>query len=95
MMDMNKNYGKKYDVVELLEYGQKYLTGYPLSNGIFNFDDIMYMLSAYYGMHVNHAVEMVEKHRHLTVTDVDTIFRKICKLEKYMYYSDKTISRYL
>jgi 4-hydroxy 2-oxovalerate aldolase len=93
LLDLNVNYSHNHDIVSLFEYGQKYLKGYKNSNNIFGYDDIIYILSAYYGAHVNYAIEVIDniKSYNYSLSFVDKIYQQITNQKKQMFYDSKLI----
>jgi 4-hydroxy 2-oxovalerate aldolase len=87
LMDLNKNYNKNYDFINIIEYGDKYLINYKecLNNLCYN---IVYALSAYFGCHVSYAIDIVEKYDKLEIRDVYNVFKKMKELDKEMFYWD-------
>jgi 4-hydroxy 2-oxovalerate aldolase len=93
MLDFNKNYNKEYDFIELFLYGQKYLSTYDNADSIVSYKDILYVLSAYYGMHVNYAIEAIDKN--IPIEEANKAFKKICEMKKNMYYFSDLLSQEL
>jgi len=91
MLDCNKNLNREYNFIDLMLYGQKYLTSYDNSDSILSKKDILYILTAYYGMHVNYAIEAIDKN--ISIEEANKAFIKICEIKKNMYYYDKLISQ--
>ena len=84
MLDFNKNLNLNYNFIDLLLYGKKYLTIYDNADTILTRKDILYILSAYYGMHVNYAIEAIDKN--IPIEEANNAFLKICEMKKNMYY---------
>jgi len=85
MMDLNKNHGKNYEFVEILDFGDKYLIDYKqcLNNLCYN---IVYALASYFGCHVTYAIDIVEKYEKLSIKDIYNVFKKMKELKKEMFY---------
>jgi 4-hydroxy 2-oxovalerate aldolase len=86
MLNLNKQFNKNYDFFELMMYGQKHLTSYNNADEILSKKNILYILSAYYGMHVNYAIECINKN--ISIEEANIAFLKICDIKKNMYYFD-------
>jgi len=94
LLDLNNNYYHNHDIVRLFEYGQKYLKNFKNSSNIFSYDDIIYILSAYYGCHINYAIEIldnVEKNNY-SITYVNSLFKELYNKNIQMYYNNKVIT---
>jgi 4-hydroxy 2-oxovalerate aldolase len=89
LMDLNKNYNKEYDFINIMEYGDKYLINYKecLNNLCYN---IVYALAAYFGCHVTYAIDIVEKYDKLEIRDIYNVFKYMKDLNKEMFYWNET-----
>jgi 4-hydroxy 2-oxovalerate aldolase len=85
MMDLNKNHNKSYDVINIIEYGDKYLINYKecLNNLCYN---VVYALSSYFGCHVTYAIDIVENYDKMEVRDIYNVFKKLKEDNKHMFY---------
>ena len=86
MIDLNNNYEKKYNFINLFDFGNKHLKSYDNSDDILSYSDIIYILSAHYGMHVNYAIELNNK---IDKMDIKTVNRKFVGIKnsgKNMFY---------
>ena len=88
LMDLNKNYNKSYDFINILEYGDKYLINYKecLNNLCYN---IVYAMSSYFGCHVTYAIDIVENYDKMEVRDIYNVFKLLKENNKNMFYWDK------
>jgi 4-hydroxy 2-oxovalerate aldolase len=88
MMDLNKNHNKDYDLLSIIEYGDKYLINYKdcLNNLCYN---VVYALSSYFGCHVTYAIDVVENYEKMEVREIYNVFKKLKEQNKNMFYWDK------
>jgi len=88
MMYLNKNYNKNYDIISVIEYGDRYLINYKecLNNLCYN---IVYSLSSYFGCHVTYAIDVVENYDKMEIRDIYNVFKKLKEDNKNMFYWDK------
>ena len=54
-----------------------------------------YLLSGLKSMHVNYAIEVIEKHDDITIEQVYEVFEKIVKMNKHHFYSSEVITEYM
>jgi 4-hydroxy 2-oxovalerate aldolase len=88
MMDLNKNYNSNYDLISVIEYGDKYLINYKdCSNNLCY--NVVYALSSYFGCHVTYAIDIVEKYEKMEVREIYNVFKKLKEQNKHMFYWDK------
>lgn len=85
MMNLNKNYNCNYDFVSVMNYGDKYIINYKecLNNLCYN---VVYALSAYYGCHVTYAIEIIEKYKKLSITEISEVFIELRRKNKHMFF---------
>jgi 4-hydroxy 2-oxovalerate aldolase len=85
MMDLNKNHDGKYNVIDIIAYGDKYIMDYKecTNNLCYN---VVYAMSAYLGCHVSYAIDVIEKLDKMDVRTIYTIFLELKKLNKHMFY---------
>jgi len=90
MMDLNKNYNKNYDFINIIEYGDKYLINYKecLNNLCYN---VVYAMSAYFECHVSYAIYIIENNDKVDVRDIYNFFKKIKSDKKNMFYYENLI----
>jgi 4-hydroxy 2-oxovalerate aldolase len=88
MMDLNKNYKKNYDFINIIEFGDNYLINYKecLNNLCYN---VVYALSSYFGCHVTYAIDIVENYEKMKIRDIYNVFKRLKELNKEMFYWDK------
>src|SRR5210317_1040058 len=77
-----------YRLLPALIYGDKWVESYKKSG-------IPYLLSGMKSMHVNYAIEVIEKHEDLTISKVYDIFEKIVKDNKHNFYSSDVLTQYM
>jgi 4-hydroxy 2-oxovalerate aldolase len=95
MIDMNKNCEKNYDFIHVLKYGEDHLTLFKNNGDILSYSQIIYILSAYYGMHVNYAVEIIEKYEKIDILKINNVFKKIHDENKHMFFFSKLLHSYI
>jgi 4-hydroxy 2-oxovalerate aldolase len=71
-----------------LLYTDKWIQSYKESG-------IPYLLSGLKSMHVNYAIEVIEKHENLTMQQVWDVFNKIIEMEKHHFYSSEILTQYM
>ena len=88
MTDLNNNYGKNYDFINIIEFGDRHLINYKecLNNLCYN---VVYVLSSYFGCHVTYAIDVVENYQKMEVRDIYNVFKKLKEMNKNMFYWDK------
>jgi 4-hydroxy 2-oxovalerate aldolase len=88
MMDLNKNCNKNYDIINVIEYGDKYLINYKecLNNICYN---VVYALSSYFGCHITYAIDIVEKYEKMEIRDIYMVFKTLKEQNNHMFYWDK------
>ena len=70
---------ERYKLLPALVYADKYVQKYHLSG-------VVYLLTGMWSMHVNYAIEVIEKHNHLPIDTVYTKFEKIVAEGKHNFY---------
>ena len=85
MMDLNKNYNKNYDFINIIEFGDEHLIHYKecLNNLCYN---VVYALASYFGCHVTYAIDIIENYDKMRIRDVHNVFKKMKDLNKEMFY---------
>lgn len=71
-----------------LLYTDKWIQSYKESG-------VPYLLSGLKSMHVNYAIEVIEKHENLTMQQVWDVFNKIVEHEKHHFYSSDVLTQYM
>ena len=56
---------------------------------------VPYLLSGLKSMHVNYAIEVIEKHENLTMQQVWDVFNKIVDMDKHHFYSSEILTQYM
>lgn len=77
-----------YNLLPSLIYSDKWVESYKKSG-------IPYLLSGVNSMHVNYAIEVIEKHDNATIEQVYEVFNKIVGLGKHNFYSSDVITQYI
>jgi len=85
MMDLNKNYNKNYNFINIIEFGDEYLINYKecTNNLCYN---VVYALAAYVGCHVTYAIDIIEIYDKMKVSDIYNIFMELKRLNKHMFH---------
>lgn len=78
----------KYKLLPSLIYADKWVESYKKSG-------IPYLLSGINSMHVNYAIEIIEKHPELTIERVYDVFNKIVKNNKHNFYNSEVLTQTL
>ena len=71
-----------------LLYTDKWIQSYKESG-------VPYLLSGLKSMHVNYAIEVIEKHENLTMQQVWDVFNKIVDMDKHHFYSSEILTQYI
>jgi 4-hydroxy 2-oxovalerate aldolase len=92
MMDLNKNYGKEHDFINIIEFGDKYLINYKecLNNLCYN---IVYALASYFGCHVTYAIEIVENYEKKDIRHIYNLFKMLKETGKNMFYWEQELKK--
>src|SRR6056300_274241 len=77
-----------YKLLPALIYSDKCVESYKKSG-------IPYLLSGIKSMHVNYAIEVIEKHEDLTIEKVYEVFNKIVEANKHNFYSSEVLTQTL
>jgi 4-hydroxy 2-oxovalerate aldolase len=77
-----------YKLLPALIYSDKWVESYKKSG-------IPYLLSGMKSMHVNYAIEVIEKHEELTIEEVYKIYNKIVDANKHNFYSSDVLTQYM
>ncbi len=77
-----------YTLLPALIYTDKWVESYKKSG-------VPYLLSGLKSMHVNYAIEVIEKHDDITIAQVYEVFGKIVKMNKHHFYSSDVITQYM
>ena len=77
-----------YKLLPSLVYADKWVESYKKSG-------IPYLLSGMKSMHVNYAIEVIEKHEDLTIEKVYDVFNRIVEDGKHHFYSSDIITQYM
>ncbi len=85
LIDLNKNFGKNYNFREILKYADKNIKGYQDDNSDCSYN-LLYVLAATYGFHVNYAIEFIEKLPKMDMANILKIFDEILKRKMNMFY---------
>ena len=88
LMELNKNNEKKYDFINVIDFGDKYLINYKdcKNNLCYN---VVYALSAYFGCHVSYAIDIIEKYDKKNIIKIYEFFKNLKKLNKEMFYYEE------
>ena len=78
----------KYKLLPALIYSDRWVESYKKSG-------IPYLLSGLKSMHVNYAIEVIEKHDDLTMEQVWNVFEKIVHNNKHNFYSSDILTQYM
>jgi len=70
---------EKYKLLPTLIYADKYVQRYHLSG-------VIYLLTGMWSMHVNYAIEVIEKHTHLPIETIYKKFKKIVHEGNHNFY---------
>ena len=79
---------EKYKLLPSLIYTDKWIESYKNSG-------IPYLLTGLKSMHVNYAIEVIEKHDNITIEQVWDVFNKIIKMDKHHFYSSEILTQYM
>lgn len=93
VLDRIKNYKENYNFIPLFIFADKYLKNYK-ENIVDCSYNLIYVLTAYYGMHVNYAIEIIQKQDKMPIKEVITIYEKIIENKKNMFYYPNLITEY-
>uniref|UniRef100_A0A6C0EVD6 Pyruvate carboxyltransferase domain-containing protein n=1 Tax=viral metagenome TaxID=1070528 RepID=A0A6C0EVD6_9ZZZZ len=85
MMDLNKNYNKNYDFINMIEYGDNHIIHYKECNNNLCYN-VVYALSSYFGCHVTYAIDIIENYDKMQIRDIYNTFKKLKELKKHMFY---------
>ena len=77
-----------YNLLPSLVYADKWVESYKKSG-------IPYLLSGIKSMHVNYAIEVIEKHEDLTIKKVYEVFNRIVEDGKHNFYSSDILTQYM
>jgi len=77
-----------YKLLPALVYADKWVESYKKSG-------IPYLLSGIKSMHVNYAIEVIEKHENASIGRVYEVFNKIVDHEKHHFYSSDVLTQYM
>jgi 4-hydroxy 2-oxovalerate aldolase len=85
MIELNKFHDKQYDFKHIMNFGNEYLINYKecTNNLCYN---IVYVLSAYFGVHVSYAIDIIEKRDPMTVYAIYNFFSMLKNTNKHMFY---------
>tara|TARA_Y100000389_G_scaffold21698_1_gene18612 strand:+ start:4269 stop:5243 length:975 start_codon:yes stop_codon:yes gene_type:complete len=78
----------KLPLLPALVYMDKWVESYKKSG-------TPYLLTGLKSMHVNYAIEVIEKHDNITIEKVYEVFEKIVKMNKHHFYSSDVITEYM
>jgi 4-hydroxy 2-oxovalerate aldolase len=94
LMDFNKNYGKNYDFINIIEFGDENLINYKecLNNLCYN---VVYALCSYYGCHVTYAIEIIEKYDKMNVKKINTFFKNLKENNKNMFFWNELLINFI
>ena len=77
-----------YKLLPSLIYSDKWVESYKKSG-------IPYLLSDMKSMHVNYAIEVIEKHEDLSIEHVYKVFNRIVEDDKHNFYSSDILTQYM
>lgn len=85
MIELNKDYTKPYIFQHAMHFGNEHIMHYKecTNNLCYN---IIYVLSAYFGAHVNYAIDIIEKHAPMKVVDIYDFFVYLKNNNKHIFY---------
>lgn len=78
----------RYALLPALVYADTWVESYKKSG-------IPYLLSGLQSMHVNYAIEVIEKHETATIEQVYEVFKKIVAHGKHHFYSSDVLTQYM
>jgi len=70
---------KRYKLLPALVYADRYVQNYHMSG-------VVYLLTGMWSMHVNYAIEVIEKHNHLPIETIYKKFERIVAEGKHNFY---------
>jgi 4-hydroxy 2-oxovalerate aldolase len=91
-MDMNKNYNKKYNFIQLLDYADRHISNYKecKHNQSYN---IIYALTGYLGCHVSYAIDIIEKQPKVDVIEIYNVLNKLKSEDKHIFYDENVFKK--
>lgn len=84
MIELNKKMNK-YSFEHIMNFGNEHLIHYKdcTNNLCYN---IVYVLSAYFGAHVNYAIDIIENYPKMNVYDIYNLFKTLKEQNKHIFY---------
>ena len=79
---------KDVSLLPTLEYANKWVQSYKTSG-------VVYLLTGMWSMHVNYAIEIIEKRQDLSIQNVYWVLEKIVSENKHNFYDTELISKTL
>jgi len=78
---------KKYNLLPILQFGDKHIVSYKDCVGITSYN-IVYALASYFGCHVSYAIDIIEKHNKLDISDIFTTFQYMKNTKVHNFYNE-------
>ena len=80
------------NLIDMLEFINKYIKNYKLQNNLGYGYNIIFLISGLYSIHVNYAIEIIEKHELMPIYEIWKIFNKLINNNEHNYYNNKLIT---
>ena len=78
---------KKYSILPILQFGDKYIVSYKECIGITAYN-IIYALASYFGCHVSYAIDIIEKYDKMSIRDIFETFQHMKTLNLHNFYNE-------
>ena len=90
LINLNREYKCKYNFEEIIKCSNIYFKNYKKYVNDCEYN-LIYVICAFNGAHVNYAIELIEKTNELDINDILIIFQEIKNNHKNMFYYDDLI----
>ena len=94
MMNVNKNYGKSYDFIYVMQYGDNWLINYKECQNNMCYNTI-YALGAYFGAHITYCIDIIENYEKADIKKIYDVFSKLKEMGKEMFHNPKLYQQLL
>ena len=94
MMNLNKNYNKKYNFIDIIQFGDSQLINYKdcQNNMCYN---VIYAITSYFGAHVTYGIDIIENIEKTDTKVLYNVFKKLSEMKKHMFHNPKLFNEIL
>lgn len=89
-MDLNKHKNSNYEFIHLIKFADEHISNYKecIHNQSYN---VIYALTAYFGVHVSYGIQIIEKFRKLDILQVYDFLVKLKLENNHVFFNERKL----